>query len=428
MQPVRIRLELITPLFMAGADGKTPELRPPSIKGMMRFWWRAVKGIDDSGKMQKEEEKVFGGTGDVGKSKVSLKVNLIIKPLDINEEEKGRLTGKHKGLGYLLYSVNLGPRKFINPGYKFELILCSSDKKALREVVASLWCAVYLGGFGTRARRGAGNMIVSDIKGIDDILLDFSPRGPNPDEVGSWLIKNYASAVKLISGERPENFVTNYSNLSFSRFIISNHPINSWVEALNSVGNIFEDFRFGHRNDVFDSAVFGLPVRHGNKRMTVGAKLNNNEIIRRRSSLIFKILRVEGKYYWLVLRLAGEFLPEGGVLKDSRGKTQKPDYRLIDQFWGKLKEEGKEKILSKPQILDEVVKKIKAQVNPEKVIFFGSKARGDAHKVADIDIVVETEKSVGMLDIVAPAVDIVNLKDANDELREKIKREGVEIQ
>ena len=31
---VKIRLELFTPIFTAGADAKIPELRAPSIKGM----------------------------------------------------------------------------------------------------------------------------------------------------------------------------------------------------------------------------------------------------------------------------------------------------------------------------------------------------------------------------------------------------------
>lgn len=29
--------EVVTPMFLAGADGKTPELRAPSIKGAIRF-------------------------------------------------------------------------------------------------------------------------------------------------------------------------------------------------------------------------------------------------------------------------------------------------------------------------------------------------------------------------------------------------------
>lgn len=48
---------------MAGADGRTPELGPSEFKGMMRFWWRAVKAEDDIAKLKKEENGIFGGTG-----------------------------------------------------------------------------------------------------------------------------------------------------------------------------------------------------------------------------------------------------------------------------------------------------------------------------------------------------------------------------
>ncbi len=42
MRSITFECETITPMFLACADGKTPELRPPSIKGLMRFWWRAM--------------------------------------------------------------------------------------------------------------------------------------------------------------------------------------------------------------------------------------------------------------------------------------------------------------------------------------------------------------------------------------------------
>ncbi len=42
MRSITFECETITPMFLARADGKTPELRPPSIKGLMRFWWRAM--------------------------------------------------------------------------------------------------------------------------------------------------------------------------------------------------------------------------------------------------------------------------------------------------------------------------------------------------------------------------------------------------
>ncbi len=63
-------------------------------------------------------------------------------------------------------------------------------------------------------------------------------------------------------------------------------------------------------------------------------------------------------YYWLILRLTGEFLPEGGVIKVG-DKTQRPDYSLIDEFWSEAKKTGQEYILSKPQTLDHLIEKIK---------------------------------------------------------------------
>jgi len=57
MYSVSFELETITPLFMAGADGITPELRPPSFKGMMRFWWRAMRADNDWKQLAKDEAK-----------------------------------------------------------------------------------------------------------------------------------------------------------------------------------------------------------------------------------------------------------------------------------------------------------------------------------------------------------------------------------
>ena len=44
MEKIVFECESVTPMFMYGADGKTPELRPASVKGVMRFWWRAING------------------------------------------------------------------------------------------------------------------------------------------------------------------------------------------------------------------------------------------------------------------------------------------------------------------------------------------------------------------------------------------------
>jgi len=62
-------------MFLAGADGQTPELRPPSVKGLMRFWWRAKNEHLSPEELKKEEGEIFGASDEkIGKSKFSIRV------------------------------------------------------------------------------------------------------------------------------------------------------------------------------------------------------------------------------------------------------------------------------------------------------------------------------------------------------------------
>ncbi len=75
MNIIKFECETVTPMFLAGADGKTPELRPPSIKGAMRFWWRAMNGHISIKELKEEEGEIFGGSGEKeGRSKFGIRI------------------------------------------------------------------------------------------------------------------------------------------------------------------------------------------------------------------------------------------------------------------------------------------------------------------------------------------------------------------
>ena len=64
-----VRLSAVTPLFLGGADPKhRAELRPPSIKGLLRYWYRALDGDYAA-----NEPRFFGST-DAGQSACLLRV------------------------------------------------------------------------------------------------------------------------------------------------------------------------------------------------------------------------------------------------------------------------------------------------------------------------------------------------------------------
>jgi len=439
MKEVNLTVKVITPLFMGGANQQA-ELRSQSIKGIIRYWWRALKATNDIKKLMEEEAKIFGGY--IKKNKeleaISSNIKLFVKIINFtlgvnikndfdlkwsfNKEEK-KLYGYNYGIGYLFYSVL--NRQYYKPETKFEIRIYSRNEEYLKQALAALWCAIYLGGFGARSRRGAGSCVVEDISGnVTDINFI-----PNDQNIVSWYKNNFDKCINLIG--KNESFVYPYSNLSISRILVSKNNKNNfdkWYDALNDLGKKYSDFRYENRVNKFEVGSFGLPVIHSNNQKLLAIKNIGNgkkEIINRRSSpLIFRIIEFNKKFYWIVLRLAGEFLPDEYVLSFNN-KTQKADYNLIDKFWNSLKQDNKaeECVINLPMELIKLKERI-SNNGIKKIILFGSKARGDFNKRSDTDLALDNKLNFDLIG----NYDIVNINNQIDKnLRNKIDNEGIEI-
>lgn len=362
MHRVTFDLETITPMFMYGADGTTPELRAPSFKGMLRFWWRALNYSENYFELGTKEAELFGGTEEKqGKSNVTIKVypqpsqNHIEQKLwsviSANQYDKNKFssTTQSNGIFYLLYSTLLPNREkaLIQEGFQFSLQFNFINEKSLKHSIAAFWSAVYCGGFGTRSRRGGGNITILKIREgdesadeeIGEISLKFKPKVEGGQELSEWLKTNLNRAIITVNNrEKFQTTELNHSNLIGSKIIVSKQSFQGWQTALNEVGDFFSSFRKSHQNEIYDTAVFGLPIMHRKKRITVKAKYGSNIINHRSSPLIFKIIKSQNKYYWMVIRLSGKFLPEGSVIIAK--ETKKPDLHLLDHFWEQLSEHG----------------------------------------------------------------------------------------
>ena len=72
------RLTFITPLFSKGSYDDRPEIRPPSIRGQLHWWFRALGGSHS------DEKAIFGGVhGGTTASKVVVRVNDVIGETDM---------------------------------------------------------------------------------------------------------------------------------------------------------------------------------------------------------------------------------------------------------------------------------------------------------------------------------------------------------
>ncbi|MCG0276432.1 MAG: type III-B CRISPR module RAMP protein Cmr1 [Thermosediminibacteraceae bacterium] len=355
MYQVEFELKVVTPLYMFGAYQDRPEIRASEFKGMLRFWWRALKGNDNIAELKREEEEIFGGTSsETGKSKVSIRVikGDVERYIGNNLKRDYQLGSRDRGILYLLYSMlrrrGGEERKYFKPPGKFKVILfAQKDEIALKNAVAAFWCAVNLGNFGARSRRGAGSLVVSGVRG-STYGLDFIPKGKSSEELSKWILENLKKAAGIVN--TAGGGCKSYSSLVNSSLIVTKESYECWWKALGALGSVYMDFRKSSENRM-QRAAFGLPVVFMNKDKIIGIDIDKGKdegkINRRSSPLLFKIIESEGRYYWLVLRFGGKFLPEGVKLamvsgqESAKGQgekliTEEPSFELLDAFWNKL--------------------------------------------------------------------------------------------
>ncbi|MGH8498283.1 MAG: type III-B CRISPR module RAMP protein Cmr1, partial [Methylococcales bacterium] len=72
MNEITATYRIVTPMFIGNADQTTDDrIRPPSVKGALRFWWRALNwgrfrsaDADALRELHKEEARLFGIAAD----------------------------------------------------------------------------------------------------------------------------------------------------------------------------------------------------------------------------------------------------------------------------------------------------------------------------------------------------------------------------
>jgi CRISPR-associated protein Cmr1 len=161
-QPLKLdlELELITPMFgggvLAGEADPVTLIRVPSIRGQLRFWWRATHSavFASSEDFFKAEEKIWGSTDEP--SAVSLQVEC---PKGHARRECATEYGFQK-FGpemYALFSAKNNGKDLIKEGLQFTLHLRYRDS-VQQDVRAALFAWINFGGLGARTRRGCGSL------------------------------------------------------------------------------------------------------------------------------------------------------------------------------------------------------------------------------------------------------------------------------
>jgi len=325
---------------MRGADGKTPELRAPSIKGNMRFWWRAFQTEPDYTKLLSKENSIFGGT-DKKEGASSIKIRIPEQP----EIEQIGLKlwdelppNKTEGIHYLLCSVLIKkdkePQAYIKSGTYFDVMLSSREVGKLQQAVRAFYLLSLCGGLGSRARRGAGSFRVIDAQFnnishndfIEEYHKFFNMAEIRSAEGFQRYIETLFSYIFRDDINSSNEYHSPWSRLRGSRWYILS-PQKSWLEALNFIGTLFRDFRNENKSDISNTPNFGFPIIHkkSDTVMNAGHDTDNGKIDllqRRASPLIFKIIKTQpGIFFPVVIWLNGELLPPGYEIMDKNGNN-----------------------------------------------------------------------------------------------------------
>lgn len=246
MEKLVFECETITPMFLGGADGSA-ELRPPSIKAALRFWWRALNGGLPLDELRKKEAEIFGGSGEnEGKSKFSIRVEK--RNIRITNDSKlfpqriGRRPARYRQdrksdiLKYLAFGVfdpqSKSFKKYIAPNNTFTVIITLYDSQYKDIIVKTFRVFATFGGLGAKSRNGYGHFTLKNYPKIEI------------DELKSLINKSVD----------PE-----YSNFSDKcRLYTSDKTFSNWVDALVFIGDIYRiaKIEIDDANHIYTNRVF----------------------------------------------------------------------------------------------------------------------------------------------------------------------------
>ncbi len=181
---------LITPLYGGGAKTQQPDevtvVRASEIRGLLRFWWRAVRGGQFDGsleRMRRAEEAIWGSAAkeDKGPSPISLAVQVINRGHEIRQvtvhtkrgEKQVKIGDPSSPYGYVAFPLrdNNGG---VWGGVEFELHITlhtatvrvdDREFNLQEEIDAALWAWETFGGVGARTRRGFGALQLTKVDG-----------------------------------------------------------------------------------------------------------------------------------------------------------------------------------------------------------------------------------------------------------------------
>lgn len=375
IQPVEITAEykITTPMFLGGAfPGESidsQQFRNASLKGALRFWWRALNwgrmlrecSGDEATALKKlhaREGELFGKASD-GKDSVQSRVQLSTKLEGSKQQPAGPGLAS---LGYLLgqglYHFQQGLlRPHLSGGSlqvtaRFKPGTSPTDLDSIKEALTALGL---FGGLGSRARKGFGSLAIQHIgqqgedpyrfnsqQQIEQFIasLDFSAPGNAPLTAFSS-----QSRIDCLStgGNATALLVEIGNEMQLYRSYGRNGLVNRQESRRNFVPDHDNALKAANGERIAElpkRGVFGLPHNYyfSSNRTSVQIAPSESSMSRRASPLLIHIHELpNGQCLAIQTLLPGRFLPKNTEI-ELRGRRSNTltdpsvDYQVIHRY------------------------------------------------------------------------------------------------
>lgn len=375
---------IVTPMFCSGADQTSAELRVPSFKGALRFWWRSLMWgrVSDHRELQQKEAELFGASDQrCGQSRVQLRISSRELEHQIDKGqvfEGGKLVGAHY-LGYGVMEAFDGKNtkagrltRPMIPGGHFT-VSCRFSRfatdKQIDEVRRALILLGTVGGLGSRSRRGFGSLTLKSLTVDDD--PQSLPQAPAErlhavvsaagEGLPDWTAWGQHRVVVVTENGRSAVEVLDDLGREFVHY-------RSWgrggkVLGLESERNFQEDHHLSKGQSVAVQhprrVAFGLPHNYG-KYEQDQVQPANSDLDRRASPLLLHVHQVDAdaQAFGLATFLPGRFLPDGESLKafgkvvplQPHAELWRPIHGFLDRLIGKAGATGNQTNLNGEEI------------------------------------------------------------------------------
>lgn len=383
MRTITATFEVVTPMFLGGADQSPDGIRPSSVKGALRFWWRARAWNDIRAQhpddltalraLHAQEARLFGLAANESDSGQGVFV-MHVRDQTAAATDQALGSNFDNGILYLL-GMGLGsfqggnhctraaiPAQQGNRKSGFEVKLIFKPKQASEADVLAISSALrlfgLLGALGSRARHGLGSVSMTALQGqglpawqapqslpdYKQALLQLLPQATGPAIPPLSAFSQHTRIDASLSDKDAMKLLARLGREQQAyRSFGQNGLVNGQPSERNFKGDhdlILHATEGQDVKQIPERVVFGLPHNYffssSKAKADVNFKPEQGEG-RRASPLLLHIHRVGEQYLAVHTLLQAQFLPErareGAVIEIKSRRSQRVNLRETDIHW-----------------------------------------------------------------------------------------------